>query len=128
MAAGNAYNVHQEELKTMKGAWVRGAILFLAFVAQTLFVVGQPAAQEDYPVPPGNPETWGIPGHVEKLPIKPQPGSPDMFSAPTPAGNEQQNQPSAPAGEADEKYTGTRGDFGGIAGTGIGQTGTPENR
>jgi hypothetical protein len=113
----------------MKAAWMKGVPFFLALIAQILFMVGQPAAQEDYPVPQGNPSTWGIPGHPEKLPGEPQSTLPNMFSTPPAPGNEALGQPSAPAGEAEENYTGTRGEFGGIAGTGVDQSGNAqENR
>ena len=110
----------------MKAAWMRSTLLALVLIAQILLVAGHSAAQENYPVPRGNPDTWGIPGHTEKLPVKPQfPFS--MFSAPSPLGNEGQNGPTGPAGEAEEKYTGTK-EFGGIAGTGIDKSGIPWNR
>jgi hypothetical protein len=111
----------------MKAAWMKGALFFLALM-QVLFVAGQLAAQEDAPIPPGDPSTWGIPGHIVKLPVKSENNPPNIFSAPSPPGNERQNQPTGPAGEAEEKYTGTRAGFGGIAGTGIDQSGTHKNR
>ncbi len=112
----------------MKAVWKKGALLSLVLIAQMLLVAGHLAAQEDAPIPPGNPDTWGIPGHAVKLPVEPQTTAPNIFSAPSAPGNEALNQPSGPAGEAEEKYTGTRAGFGGIAGTGIGQYGIPKNR
>ncbi len=111
----------------MKAAWMKGALFFLALIVQILCAVGQPAAQDNYPVPPGNQSTWGIPGHPEKLPEEPQSTPPNMFSAPPLPGNEALTQPSGPAGEAEEKYTGTRGEFGGIAGTGIDRSGNVQD-
>jgi hypothetical protein len=94
-------------------------------LATALFLLGQPAkAQEDYPVPPGNPESWSVPGQSETLlPGRPSPLPSDPFTALRRPGNENQNLPNTPSGEAQEEYMGT-GQFGGIAGTGITPFGT----
>jgi hypothetical protein len=70
------------------------------------------AAQDDYPLPQGNPETWGT-GRTERLAVPPLPGDEGVvgsgdFTAPPPRGNLEQERPGAPAGEAEEVYTGTR--------------------
>lgn len=85
-------------------------------------------AQENYPVPPGDPEKWGFPGRSETIqPEQPSYGQSRQSSiAPAPQGDEDANRPNTPSGEAQEKYTGTR-QFGNIAGTGITPFGT-ENR
>jgi hypothetical protein len=113
----------------MKAALRLGTLLFLLFVMVTIFAPTPAEAQNDYPLPQGNPSDWNIPGTPDKLvPEKRQTSTPDMFSAPAPRGNEALNQPSVPAGEAQEKYTGTRDrGFGGVAGTGIDQPGAGQN-
>ena len=96
-------------------------LIFLPAVLLLVSATGAAKAQNDYPVPPGNPSDWGIPGRPEQLPPAPQQTAPpNAFSALPPPGNEELNQPSVPAGEPQEEYTGT-GDlgFGGVAGTGI---------
>ncbi len=103
-------------------------LLLLTAVIPLLFLLGAVAgAQSDYPVPSGDPATWGIPGRTEELPPEQQTPPSNMFSAPQPPGNEALSQPSVPAGVAEEKYTGTR-EFGGMAGTGIDQYGPQQNR
>lgn len=97
-----------------------------ALIAQLLWTAGPAVAQEDAPIPPGDPATWGIPGHVVKLPVKPAPPS-TIFSAPSPQGNEALNRSTGPAGEAEEKYTGGPV-LGGVAGSGIDRFGIPEDR
>ncbi|OPY69761.1 MAG: hypothetical protein A4E57_01011 [Syntrophorhabdaceae bacterium PtaU1.Bin034] len=101
-------------------------VLLLLFI---LLSANGAVAQEDYPVPRGNPDNWRIPGRSEALPAPQSEPSPpgDIFTAPTAPGNEAQNPPGRPAGEAQEKFTGTR-QFGGIAGTGITEFGIQRNR
>ena len=96
----------------MKAAWTKGALLLLMLVVQLLLIGSQLAAQEDAPIPPGNPDTWGIPGRAVKLPLEPQTTQPNIFSAPSRPGSEARNQLSGPSGEAQEVYTGTRAGFG----------------
>ncbi len=83
---------------------------------------------DNYPLPPGPPEDWRIPGRPE--PLVPTPPPPDdletLANAPG-QGNKASNRPNMPAGEAYERYTGTR-QFGGIAGTGITDSGTLTSR
>ncbi len=114
----------------MKAALRSGILPFLLFVMVIIFAPALAEAQNDYPLPQGNPSDWGIPGKPDKLvPEKRQTSAPDTFSAPAPRGNEALKQPSVPAGEAQEKYTGTRDrGFGGIAGTGIDQPGVGQIR
>ncbi len=112
----------------MKAALRSGILPFLLVVMVVILAPAPAAAQNDYPLPPGNPDKWGIPGKPDTFaPKARQTSAPDQFSAPAPPGNEELNEPSVPAGEAEEKYTGTgdRG-FGGIAGTGIDQPGVEE--
>ncbi len=99
-------------------------ILLITAVLLLLLGVCSARAQNDYPIPPGNPDDWGIPGRSEQLPEEKAPPS-NAFSAPPPTGNEAAiAEPSAPAGEPQEEYTGTRDrGFGGIAGTGIDESG-----
>ena len=114
----------------MKTALRFGILPFLLFVMVVGFTPAPAEAQNNYPLPPGNPSDWGIPGQSETLvPEGEQTPAPDALSAPALPGNEELNQPSAPAGEAQEEYTGTgdRG-FGGIAGTGIDESGGGQNR
>ncbi len=114
-----------------RGVMTGFALLFLLFVALIIFGPALAEAQNDYPLPSGNPRDWGVPGKPEKLvpEEQQQTSAPDAFSAPSLPGNEELNQPSVPAGEAQEKYIGTRGrGFGGIAGTGIDQSGVEQNR
>jgi hypothetical protein len=114
----------------MKAAFRSGILLFLLFVMGTIFVPVPAEAQNDYPIPPGNPSGWGIPGKPKTfVPEERRTSPPTIFSAPAPPGNEELNRPSAPAGEAQEKYTGTRDrGFGGIAGTGIDESRIQQNR
>jgi hypothetical protein len=84
-------------------------------------------AQEDYPVPGSDPAFWGIPGLSERLPEEAQASTQSIFSAPRSWGNEALNGLSGPAGEAEEKHTGTW-PFSGMAGTGIDRYGLPESR
>ncbi len=116
--------------RRMKGALRLGILPFLFFVASIVIVAAPVEAQDNYPIPPGNPSDWGIPGTPEKLvPEEQKTSAPDAFSAPRPRGNEELNEPLVPAGEAQEEYTGTRDrGFGGIAGTGIDQSGVTQNR
>ncbi len=113
----------------IKAACRKGMLILLA-VLLVLSAVSRAPAQEDYPIPPGNPNRWGIPGRTDEFrppePRTPQ-GPQDMFSAPPLPGNEKYEQPYGPEGEDQEKYTGTRV-FGGIGGTGIGEFGPHENR
>ncbi len=83
---------------------------------------------DNYPLPPGPPEDWRVPGRPE--PLVPSPAPPDDLKARanTPGqGNQASNRPGVPAGEAYERYTGTR-QFGGIAGTGITDYGSRPSR
>ncbi len=83
---------------------------------------------DNYPLPPGLPEDWRIPGRPE--PLVPSPPPPDDLETRANApgqGNQASNRPNMPAGDAFERYTGTR-QFGGIAGTGITEYGTRTNR
>jgi len=107
----------------MKLAFKEKVLLVSAVAVLLGFIAGQAAAQENYPVPKGDPSTWGIPGHAKKLPVEPEAGPPNMFSAPRPWGNESLSRPSGPAGEAEETYTGTRVFGDGIGGTGIDRNG-----
>ncbi len=103
------------------------ALCCLLAIACILLAANMARAEEDYPLPPGNPDTWKIPGQTDTF-APPEPPMPsNTFSAPPPPGNVGLEQPSVPAGQAEEKYTGTR-DFGPIGGTGIGQFGPDENR
>ncbi|HUJ68840.1 MAG TPA: hypothetical protein VLW86_04920 [Syntrophorhabdales bacterium] len=111
----------------MKATWIISTLFVVSIIAQMLYAAGVAAAQEDYPVPRGNPATWGIPGHTKRLPEEAETSPPSIFSAPRPRGNEALNNVAGPAGEAEEKYTGTWV-FGGVAGTGLDQYGTPESR
>jgi hypothetical protein len=117
----------QEDCKGMKLTFIMKALCAVALIVQILYSAGVAKAQEDYPVPQGNPATWGIPGHTERLPEEAQASPPSIFSAPRSWGNEAQNGVSGPAGEAEEKYTGTWA-FNGMAGTGIDRNGIPESR
>ena len=96
-------------------------LVFLSAVLLLVSATGAVKAQNDYPVPPGNPSDWGIPGRPEELSPAPQQTAPaNAFSTLPPPGNEGLNQPSVPAGEPQEEYTGTGNlGFGGVAGTGI---------
>jgi hypothetical protein len=110
-----------------KRSFARGALLLLVWAL--LFASVCPArAQSDYPLPAGNPDTWTT-GRPERVfPENGQtPAQASPLSAPTPRGNEAQERPGAPAGEAEEVYTG-KAQFGGIAGTGITQSGPLQNR
>ncbi|MGD0232767.1 MAG: hypothetical protein ABSC19_20855 [Syntrophorhabdales bacterium] len=104
-------------------------VLVLLFTALFLFCAGPLKAQDDYPYPAGNPDTWGT-GRPERLAPE-TPGSPMSQEGYTaterPTGNQAQERPDAPAGEAQEVYTGTR-QFGGIAGTGMNQSGQVQGR
>jgi len=111
----------------MKATRTIKTLLAAALIAQILYVVGVATAQEDYPVPQGSPATWGIPGHTERLPQEAQTSPLSVFSSPESRGNEGLNSLSVPAGEANEKYTGTWPFFG-VAGTGIDRYGIPESR
>jgi hypothetical protein len=117
----------EENSKVMKATWIRNSLLVAAVIALILSTAGVARAQEDYPVPRGNPATWGIPGHRETLPEEAQGSPPSIFSAPRPRGNEALNGLSGPEGQAEEKYTGTRALDNGVAGTGIDRYGVPEN-
>ena len=114
----------------MKAAHLSGILPFLLFVMVIIFAPALVEAQNDYPLPPGNPRDWEIPGKPDKfVPEERQTSAPDALSAPSPRENEKLSQPSVPAGEAQEEYTGTRDrGFGGIAGTGIDQSGVGQNR
>ena len=111
----------------MKSTWFAKLLIAAAVMAQILYIAGVSKAQENYPVPGGDPAAWGIPGHEERLPEEAQTSPSSIFSAPQSWGNEGLNSPSVPAGEADEKYTGTWV-FNGTAGTGIDRYGIPESR
>jgi hypothetical protein len=83
---------------------------------------------DNYPLPPGPPEGWRVPGRREPLiPAPPPPSGPESMANAPGQGNPQWNRPTAPVGEPFERYTGTR-QFGGIAGTGITDYGTRPNR
>ena len=110
----------------MKAIW-RISTLFVAVLLAQMLCAAAVAAQEDYPVPRGDPALWGIPGHAERLPEEAQTSVPSIFSAPPPPGNEALNNLAGPAGEAEEKYTGTWV-FNGVAGTGLDRYGIPESR
>lgn len=83
---------------------------------------------DNYPLPPGPPEDWRVPGRPEPLLPSPAPPS-DLQTMAAPPGERSQapNRPNAPAGEAYDRYTGTR-QFGGIAGTGITDYGIQRSR
>jgi hypothetical protein len=101
--------------------------LFLCGLILSLFCAAG-AQNDDYPPVKGNPDAWAT--GQGRLVVPEQgapPGPADNFSAPEPRGNEGLNQPNVPAGDAEEKYTGTK-PFGGIGGTGITETGPEENR
>ena len=110
----------------MKATWIIG-VLFVAMLAGQMLCAAVVAAQEDYPIPRGDPAVWGIPGHTERLPDEGQTSPTSIFSAPQPRGNEALDSPTGPAGEAEEKYTGTWV-FNGVAGTGLDRYGVPESR
>ncbi len=79
---------------------------------------------DNYPLPPGPPEHWRVPGAPEPLVPAPAPPNDLETRANAPGeGNRGSNRPNVPAGEAYDRYTGTR-EFGGIAGTGITDFGT----
>jgi hypothetical protein len=63
-------------------------------------------AQNDYPLPAGPPDTWDR-GRTERLTTEKGPAT-SPFSAPPLRGNLAQEQPQAPAGDAEEFFTGTR--------------------
>jgi hypothetical protein len=110
----------------MKATWSISTLFMAVLVAQMLCAAIS-AAQEDYPIPRGDPALWGIPGHAERLPEEAQTSDPSIFSAPQPRGNEAQSSLAGPAGEAEEKYTGTWV-FNGVAGTGLDRYGIPQSR
>jgi hypothetical protein len=114
----------------MKAALRLGILPFLLFVMVIMCAPDEAEAQNDYPVPPGNPSTWGIPGKPDTfVPKERQTSAPDEVLAPSQPGNEQLDEPSVPAGDAQEKYTGTRDrGFDGVAGTGIDQSGVEQKR
>jgi hypothetical protein len=90
-----------------------------------LFPCVQAGAQENYPVPPGSPEDWGVPGRAQELPLERHSSSApaDLTTAPRQQENAAKNEPDVPWGDPEEEYTGTK-DFGGMAGTGINRYGT----
>jgi hypothetical protein len=102
------------------------AVAVLAALVVTPFLYCQ--SPDNYPLPPGPSEDWRIPGRPEPLipSPAPPPGPETMANAPG-QGNEASNRPNVPAGEAFERYTGTR-QFGGIAGTGITDYGVRRGR
>jgi len=102
-------------------------MLFVAVLVVQMLCAVSVAAQEDYPIPRGDPALWGIPGHAERLPEEAQTSGPSIFSAPRPPGNEALKNLAGPAGEAEEIYTGTWV-FNGVAGTGLDRYGIPESR
>lgn len=105
------------------GKTLRLVFFLLAPLCAELFS-GIAAAQENYPVPQGNPEDWGVPGRVHTLSEESSPPeSGDLLSAPGQRVNADRNRPDVPWGEAQEGYTGTK-PFGGKAGTGITDYGT----
>jgi len=110
----------------MKAIWSMSTLFVGVFIAQMLCAAAA-AAQEDYPVPRGDPALWGIPGRAEKLPEEGRTSPPSIFSAPQPPGNGALNNLAGPAGEAEEKYTGTWV-FNGVAGTGLDRYGIPQSR
>lgn len=97
----------------------------LSFLGGVLFLFVSVSAQENYPVPPGDPEDWGVPGRARELPLEqPSPSAPaDLLTAPRQQENAARNEPDVPWGDSEEEYTGTK-DFGGMAGTGITRYGT----
>lgn len=103
------------------GRFSSSSALFLAcllFSAALLFLPEMTEAQDNYPVPPGNPEDWT--GRVLSIPSK-EPsygGSADPFVSQRHRENRARTDPNVPWGEAREEYTGTN-QFGTIAGTGI---------
>jgi hypothetical protein len=83
------------------------------------------AAQDNYPIPSGNPEDWTKPGRTYDIapPQLSYGGSADPFVSRRHRENEARNDPNAPWSESREEYTGTN-QFGSIAGTGITAFGT----
>ncbi len=110
----------------MTGCKKKSRLLPFLLLVMVTFASAWAEAQDDYPLPPGNPSDWGIPGRPEELlPEAGQTSAPDVSSSPSP-GNVELGQPSVPEGEAQEEYKGTADPgFGGVAGTGIGQSGAP---
>lgn len=97
-------------------------VLILSFLCTAL-------AQNDYPPVQGKPDAREMGQGRLAVPAEqagPQ-GTADIFTAPQPPGNEGLNRPDVPAGDAEEKYTGTE-PFSGIAGTGITETGPEDSR
>jgi hypothetical protein len=83
-------------------------VLCLFVLVLALFAACPSGAQENYPLPAGPPDTWGQ-GAQERLLLKGKNETPaGLLSALPPRGNEAQEQPQAPSGEAQEVYTGTR--------------------
>ncbi len=88
-------------MKTVK------AFVLCVLAAACIACLGWPArAQNDYPLPAGPPDTWDR-GRTERLTTEKGPPISPLQTLP-PRGNLAQEQPQAPAGEAEEVYTGTR--------------------
>ena len=112
----------------MKAALRLGILPFLLFVMVIMCAPGEAEAQSE-PGPARKPEYLGHSGQARHFVPKERPTpAPDELVAPLPPGNEELNQPSVPAGEAQEIYRYQGPGFRGVAGTGIDQSGVEQKR
>ena len=115
--------------KGSKGITFLGLSLLCLFVLALalLFFAKAGQAQEDYPIPAGNPDRWMSSGRPEmSLPVQPPAPEQKELSAGLPQQGHGATSPELSWGDAQEEYTGTQ-PFGGIAGTGITRFGPESN-
>ncbi len=105
---------------------IAGALCGLCLCISVLFA-STLKAQDNYPLPAGEPDTWKTPGEEEKLVVEPAPRTASPDTLPSQQDYREQNMATRPGGEPEEEYTGTK-DFGGIGGTGITEFGTERRR
>ena len=81
-------------------------------------------AQDNYPLPPGDPETWKIPGQEERVAPEQLRAGPRERPMSQPS---EQDRPQGPSGEVTQEFQGTPrlGDY---AGTGMPEAGTKPRR
>ena len=81
-------------------------------------------AQDNYPVPPGDPDTWKIPGQEERVVPGQLPAGPRERPMSQPSERDRQQGPS---GEVTQEFQGTPG-LGDYAGTGVTEAGPKQRR
>ncbi len=90
---------------------MKSLLLYIILVVCLSLLASRVLAQspDDYPEPRGNPENWNIPGTPERLVPQATDRAPvTPYTPPERYDNRASNRPGVPAGESQEKYTGTR--------------------